>query len=66
MQSKLFTIELTPEETTLAVAIDFDPHAMLGNTQAFHVNSDLVAQLTNSLLRRNEGPAKQPRGTASR
>lgn len=56
MQSKLFTIELTPDETMLADAIDFDPHAMLGNTQASHVNSDLVAQLTNSLLRRKAIP----------
>lgn len=56
MYDTLFVIELTPDEIALADAINFDPRAMLGNTQAFHANGDLVVQLTSGLLSRKAIP----------
>lgn len=61
MKQGLFTIELTPEEISLVEAIKFDPHATLGDTQAFHANGDLVVQLTTSLLDRDAIPVQRLR-----
>ena len=56
MGHRPFSIELTPEEATLAEQIKFDPHDCLGDTKLFHANGDLVVQLTNSLLARKVIP----------
>lgn len=51
-----YTVELTPEETVLADAIEYDPHMSLGDTQKFHANGDLVVQLMDRLLKRQAIP----------
>ena len=51
-----YIVELTPEESVLADAIEYDPHALLSDTQKFHANGELVVRLTSSLLKRKAIP----------
>jgi len=61
MKQGPYSIELTPEELSLAEAMEFDPLTFRGDHQSFQKNADLAHRLMTALLERGGIPEHRVR-----